>query len=76
MFLNLSVEQISCIFNSAFLLHRIVRVRLLSHCINNNEQQMFSVLGYWQLINWQIIGDPQNSEKFKKNDIEGFFLLV
>lgn len=45
----------------------------MNHCINDNEQQMFSVLtGYWQHINWQLIGDLKNLEKFKNNDIEGF----
>lgn len=44
----------------------------MNHCINDNEQQMFSMLtGYWQHINWQLIGDLKNLEKFKNNDTEG-----
>ena len=44
----------------------------MNHCINDNEQQMFSMLtGYWQHINWQFIRDLKNLEKCKNNDTEG-----
>lgn len=70
--MNLSAKLIFYIYISAFLTLCSQRCSLRSHCINNSEQQMFSMLaGFWQHINWQFIGDPQNLEKLKKNDIEG-----
>lgn len=59
LFPDLSIKLIFYVFKSAFLLTLYgQRCSLMSSCINDNEQQMFSVLaGYWQHVSCSEVGE-------------------